>query len=176
MTDFSAIKAFAFDIDGVMTDGGILCDLQGELYRTFDAKDSFAVRMAAMNGYPVATITGGRSESIRQRMLGCGVPPEDIFLAARDKYVDFKKFFDFIKSFISKLCCFKNFGDDLPDIPVMQHCVGVAPSDAVAEVKEAAEYVSPFPGGKGCIRDTFEKVMKQQGRWNYDVQEYKRRF
>lgn len=173
MTDFSAIKAFAFDIDGVMTDGGILCDLQGELYRTFDAKDSFAVRMAAMNGYPVATITGGRSESIRQRMLGCGVPPEDIFLAARDKYVDFKKF---CERYGLEEGSVMFFGDDLPDIPVMQHCVGVAPSDAVAEVKEAAEYVSPFPGGKGCIRDTFEKVMKQQGRWNYDVQEYKRRF
>ncbi len=173
MTDFSAIKAFAFDIDGVMTDGGILCDLQGELYRTFDAKDSFAVRMAVMNGYPVATITGGRSESIRQRMLGCGVPPEDIFLAARDKYVDFKKF---CERYGLEEGSVMFFGDDLPDIPVMQHCVGVAPSDAVAEVKEAAEYVSPFPGGKGCIRDTFEKVMKQQGRWNYDVQEYKRRF
>lgn len=173
MTDFSAIKAFAFDIDGVMTDGGILCDLRGELYRTFDAKDSFAVRMAVMNGYPVATITGGRSESIRQRMLGCGVPPEDIFLAARDKYVDFKKF---CERYGLEEGSVMFFGDDLPDIPVMQHCVGVAPSDAVAEVKEAAEYVSPFPGGKGCIRDTFEKVMKQQGRWNYDVQEYKRRF
>ena len=58
MVDFKKIKAFAFDVDGVMTDGGILCDLEGELFRTFDAKDGFAIRMAIMNGYPVAVITG----------------------------------------------------------------------------------------------------------------------
>lgn len=53
MTDFKNIKAFTFDIDGVMTDGGILADLEGQLYRTFDAKDGFAVRMACLNGFPV---------------------------------------------------------------------------------------------------------------------------
>lgn len=170
---FKEIKAFAFDIDGVMTDGGILCDLQGELYRTFDAKDSFAVRMAVMNGYPVGVITGGRSVSITQRMLGCGVPKEDIILAARDKYSDFKAFCERHGLEESSVMF---FGDDLPDIPVMNHCFGVAPSDAVQEVKDAAKMVSPFPGGKGCIRNTFELVMKSQGRWVYDVQEYKRRF
>ena len=61
MTDFKDIKAFAFDVDGVMTDGGILCDLEGQLFRTFDAKDGFAVRMAKLNGFPVAVITGGPS-------------------------------------------------------------------------------------------------------------------
>lgn len=66
MTDFKNIKAFTFDIDGVMTDGGILADLEGQLYRTFDAKDGFAVRMACLNGFPVGVITGGRSQSIRE--------------------------------------------------------------------------------------------------------------
>ena len=65
MVDFKKIKAFAFDIDGVMTDGGIFCNNEGDLFRTFDAKDGFAIRMAIMNGYPVAVITGGRSGSIR---------------------------------------------------------------------------------------------------------------
>ena len=65
--DFSKIKAFAFYVDGVFTDGGILCDLAGELYRTFDSKDGFGVRMATMKGYPSAIITGGRSGSIVAR-------------------------------------------------------------------------------------------------------------
>ena len=64
-----SIRAFAFDVDGVMTDGGILCDLEGQLYRNFDAKDGFGVRMATLNGYPVAVITGGNSGSIRRRRL-----------------------------------------------------------------------------------------------------------
>ena len=59
MVDFSEIRAFLFDVDGVFTDGGVLCDLKGELYRTFDAKDGFAVRMACMKPRMV------RSSSIR---------------------------------------------------------------------------------------------------------------
>ena len=75
------IKAFALDIDGVATDGGVLCSSDGDLLRTYDAKDGFALRMAVMNGYPVAIITGGSSESIRKRMVTSGVKPEDVFLA-----------------------------------------------------------------------------------------------
>ena len=60
------IKAFALDIDGVFTDGSILCTTEGDLLRVYDAKDGFAIRMAVMNGYPVGIITGGSSESIRK--------------------------------------------------------------------------------------------------------------
>ena len=72
------IKAFVFDVDGVFTDGGILADLNGELYRTFDAKDSFAIRMAMMRGYKLGIITGGRSESIPKRFLQCGILPAEV--------------------------------------------------------------------------------------------------
>ena len=74
MPDLKKIRAFAFDVDGVMTEGGILCDLDGNLFRVFDAKDGFAIRMASMKGYPVGVITGGRSTSIRERFRGSGVP------------------------------------------------------------------------------------------------------
>ena len=76
---WSRIRAFVFDVDGVLTDGGILAHPSGELFRTFDAKDGFAFRMAAMHGYHLAIITGGRAESIRKRFLTCGVAPEDGF-------------------------------------------------------------------------------------------------
>ena len=56
---FLKIKAFAFDVDGVLTDGGILADLNGELYRTFDSKDGMGLRMAMMKGFHLAIITGG---------------------------------------------------------------------------------------------------------------------
>ena len=92
MNDFKNIKAFTFDIDGVMTDGGILADLEGQLYRTFDAKDGFAVRMASLNGFPVGVITGGRSQSIRARFSTNGINPEDIYLGSRNKIEDFEDF------------------------------------------------------------------------------------
>mgnify|MGYP002859192478 CR=1 FL=1 len=169
-----SIRAFAFDVDGVMTDGGILCDLEGQLYRNFDAKDGFGVRMATLNGYPVAVITGGNSGSIRRRFISCGVPPEDIYLGSRDKIRDFNHF---CKKYGLAPEEVMYFGDDLPDIEVIEACgIGVCPSDAVEEVRQAADWVSDFPGGKGCIRDAFEKVMKAQGRWIFNVSGYKSKF
>ena len=53
---FKKIRAFAFDVDGVMTDGGIFANNDGSLFRTFDAKDAFGLRMAAMNGYILCAI------------------------------------------------------------------------------------------------------------------------
>ena len=113
------IKAFLFDVDGVFTDGGLLADLQGEFYRTFNSKDGFAVRMAVMHGYHVGIITGGRSESIRKRFLACGFQYEDIYLNARNKMVDFE---DFCSKHGLKPEEVMYLGDDIPDIPVMVAC------------------------------------------------------
>ena len=173
-TTLKKIKAFAFDVDGVLTDGGLLADLNGEFYRVFDAKDGMALRMASMKGYKLAIITGGRSESIRKRVVTSGVKPEDVYLRSRDKIEDFEDF------------CRKNdlqpeevmyFGDDLPDIPVLKACgCGVCPADAVQEAKDAADYVSDRPGGKLCVRQTIEKVMKAQGKWEVDLDIYHKMF
>ena len=174
MADFTRIKAFAFDVDGVVTDGGILCDLEGNLIRTYDAKDGFAIRMAVMNGYPVAVITGGRSGSIRQRFIASGVSPEDVYLGSRDKIHDFN---DFCTRYGLDASEVMFFGDDIPDIAVIEACgCGVCPADAVEEVRDAADFVSPYPGGKGCLRHAMESVMKSQDRWHYDVQTYKKLF
>ena len=69
------------------------------------------------------------------------------------------------------------FGDDLPDIDVLKACgIGVAPADAVAEAMEAADYVSPYKGGHGCVRNAIEAVMKAQGIWKLDNALYKKLF
>ena len=168
------IKAFVFDVDGVFTDGGILADLNGELYRTFDAKDSFAIRMAMMRGYKLGIITGGRSESIPKRFLQCGILPEDVYLGSRDKIEDFEDFcrkYDLVPEEIMYM------GDDLPDVPVMKYCgCGVAPSDAVEEALEAADYICTKPGGRGSVREIVQMIMKVQGTWELDVQDYKKKF
>ena len=172
--DLLKIKAFAYDIDGVATDGSILCIPGGDLLRVYDAKDSFAVRMATMNGYPVAVITGGSSVTIRERLGTTGLKPEDVFLHCRNKMDDFRQFCERYALQPEEVMY---FGDDVPDIEVLRACgCGVCPSDAVEEVKEAADYVSPFPGGKGCLRDTIEKVMRAQGRWIFDTDVYKKKF
>ena len=168
------IRAFAFDVDGVLTDGGIFAHSSGELFRTFDSKDGFAFRMAAMHGYHLAIITGGRAESIRKRFLTCGVAPEDVYLGSRGKIKDFN---DFCSRHGLASDEVMYFGDDIPDIPVMKACgVGVCPSDAVEEVLEAADYISPCAGGKRLARNTIEKVMKLHGTWQLDIALYEQRF
>ena len=127
-----------------------------------------------MHGYHLGIITGGRSESIRKRFQTCGVKPEDVYLGSRDKMEDFS---DFCSRHGLRpeevLYC----GDDLPDAPVMQACgCGACPADAVPEVREIADYVSPHAGGHGFARFIIEMVMKLQGTWQLDVQEYKRKF
>ena len=168
------IKAFVFDVDGVLTDGGILSTVEGELYRTFDSKDGFGFRMAYMHGYHLGIITGGKSESIRMRFRTCGVPSEDVYMNSRKKIDDFEDFCS-RHSLVPEEVMY--FGDDLPDIPVMTACgCGVCPQDAVDEVKEIADYISPRPGGKGCAREAIERVMKLQGTWKLDVQDYRKKF
>lgn len=174
MTRYKDIRAFAFDVDGVFTDGGILCDLQGELYRTFDAKDSFAVRMAVMRGYGVAIITGGRSRSITQRFLTCGVKEEDIYLGSRIKA---EQLADFCGRHGYSAGEVLFIGDDIPDIECMKLCgIGFCPADASIEVQRIADEMSEFSGGYGCVREAVTKVMKARGDWEFDAHLYKKMF
>lgn len=172
--DFSKIKAFAFDVDGVFTDGGVFCNLDGELFRTFDSKDGFSIRMATMYGYPVGIITGGRSGSIRARFRSCGVEPEDVYLGSRKKI---EQFDDFCKRHSLSRDEVLYAGDDLPDIEVLVKCgIGACPADAVQEVKDASDYISTRNGGKCFVRELVEAVMRSQGRWVFDADAFKAKY
>ena len=168
------IKAFAFDIDGVATDGGVFCNSDGDLLRTYDAKDGFAIRMAVLNGYPVAVITGGSSERIRKRMATSGVKPEDVFLHCRNKI---EQFTQFCERYNLKPEDIMYFGDDIPDVEcIMAAGCGVAPADAVPEAIEAADWVTEHKGGKGCLREAIEGTLRAQGKWVFDAVAYKKKF
>ena len=157
MVDFSKIKGLTFDVDGVMTD-----------------KDSFGLRMAQMAGIHLAVITGGTSPSLTQRFRKCGVREEDIYLHSRDKIRDFRAFcakYGLSPEDVAYV------GDDLPDVETIRAAgLGVTPADGVAEAREAADFVSPFPGGKGCIRDLVERILKAQGKWNLDIDAYVKQY
>lgn len=164
------IKAFAFDVDGVFTDGTVIATPSGDLLRMHNAKDGFGLRMAVLKGYGTAIITGGYSESIIKRFLGVGIKESDIYLKSRDKVPDF---YDYCKRNSLKPEEVAFVGDDLPDIPILKVCgLAVCPADAVPEVKEVCDYVSMFGGGKGCVRDVVEQVLKVQGKWVFDPVAY----
>ncbi|MCK9305718.1 MAG: 3-deoxy-D-manno-octulosonate 8-phosphate phosphatase [Bacteroidales bacterium] len=166
----SGIKAFAFDVDGVFTDGSVLVTENGDLLRMHNAKDGFSVRMAVMMGYPVAIITGGVSSSIVSRFLQLGVDRKDIYTGSHVKLPDFMDFCNRHKLSPKEVLF---MGDDIPDIPVLMECgLPSAPSDAVTGVREICDYISLYPGGKCCVRDIIEQTLRIQGKWNLSLVAY----
>lgn len=165
MTNFKeglkAVKAFVFDVDGVLSMPEVYLHPSGELMRSMNTKDGYALQYAVKRGYPVAIITGGKSENVALRFRGLGIT--DIYLASSYKPDDFE---DFLFKYDLKPEEVLYMGDDLPDYEVMKKAgVPCCPADAVEEIKAAAHYISPFPGGKGCGRDVIEQVLRLHGRW-----------
>lgn len=171
--DLKKVRALVFDVDGIFTDGGIYA-IDGDLLRKFEAKDCMATRIAYMNGFKTGIITGGISKTIEQRMVKCGFDKEDIYLGVRKKT---EAFDDFCQRHNLSADQVMYCGDDLPDIPVLKKCgFAACPSDAVAEVKEAVDYVSEYAGGRFFVRNIVEAVLKSQGKWYLDDDEYKKIF
>jgi 3-deoxy-D-manno-octulosonate 8-phosphate phosphatase (KDO 8-P phosphatase) len=120
------VKAFAFDVDGVFSHN-VLLHPSGEIMRSMNIKDGFAVQYAIKKGYPIAIITGGRSEAVRERFKNLGVT--DIYLSSACKIDDFE---DFANKYQIEPRDILYMGDDLPDYEIMKR-VGVptCPADAV---------------------------------------------
>lgn len=162
--DLRKVKAFAFDIDGVFTDGTLLIHPSGEMLRTQNTRDGYAVQLAVKLGYPVAIISGGRGDSMIPRFRSLGIT--DIYLGSHDKVDDF---IDFCFKYSIEPQNVLYMGDDIPDLGVMQRAgMAACPSDAAPEVREAAHYISDKTGGKGCVRDVIEQVLRLNGKWLND--------
>jgi 3-deoxy-D-manno-octulosonate 8-phosphate phosphatase (KDO 8-P phosphatase) len=158
------IKAFVFDVDGVLTDGRLLISESGELLRTMNAKDGYALKTALNNGYLVCIITGGKNDGVKSRLEGLGIT--DVFLNAHDKMVQLDQYM--LKHGL-KAEQILYMGDDMPDVPALEF-VGLAtcPQDAIPEVKSVCDYISHKKGGDACVRDVIEQVMKVHGKWNVE--------
>jgi len=161
------ITTLIFDVDGVLTDGTITVTTSGEMLRTMNIKDGYALKTAVNKGFHVCIISGGTNEGVRLRLKGLGIT--DIYLGAHNKIEQLNEYAE--KHQIN----FKNvlyMGDDIPDHPVMK-LVGLpcCPQDAVQEIKAISKYVSHKNGGKGAVRDVIEQVLKVQGKWhgNFDA-------
>ena len=157
----NGITTFILDVDGVLTDSSVHITSTGEMLRTMNIRDGYAMKAAVESGYRVCIISGGSNEGVRIRLQNLGIT--DIHLAAPDKVLTFREY-----------CAHYNLqpeevlymGDDIPDYHVMK-LVGIAacPQDSVPEIKSVSAYVSHKNGGHGAVRDVIEQVMKVQGKW-----------
>ncbi len=157
-------EAFVFDVDGVMTDGGIIPTPDGDFIRRYDAKDGYALAYAVKLGYKVCIIRGGRGRTLehRLRMLGIG----EYHLDCMDKIAT-------LRAFMAREGLDPRYviymGDDIPDLECMREVgIPVCPADAASEAIEAARYVSEFRGGHGAVRDIVEQVLRARGDWARD--------
>ena len=156
-----AIRAFVFDFDGVMTDGSVWTYGDGETVRCCNTKDGYAIHYAVKKGYTIAIISGATSASIDNRMHALGV--EQCYTGCANKIATYERFLATNGLRAEEVLC---MGDDVPDYPMLRRAgVSACPADAAVEIKELVDYVSLFGGGKGCVRDVIEQVMRLQGNW-----------
>ncbi len=155
------IKAFIFDFDGVISDGGVWIVNEDLQLRKGNVKDGYALQYAIKKGYKIAVISGGRCQSITARMKLLGV--HDVFLQSSSKIEVFQKY---ITDNQLKKEEILYMGDDIPDYPVMlESGVATCPADAAEEIKAVADYISFAKGGEGCVRDIIEQVLRLHGNW-----------
>ncbi|MCR5645182.1 MAG: HAD hydrolase family protein [Bacteroidales bacterium] len=155
------VTTFIFDYDGVMTDGTVYMDSNGDPLRTSNVKDGYALQLVGKLGYHVAVITGAVVTNITRRLNMLGV--KDVFIGVPDKVLKLEEYIA-ENHLAPEQIVF--MGDDIPDLKVMQR-VGVAacPADAAEEVKSISRFISERPGGHGCVRDIIEQTLKAQGKW-----------
>ena len=157
----NTIKNFVFDIDGVFTNGLITVDSLGNESRSFSTKDGIAVKYAIEIGYNIAIISGAKNEGIRLRLNRLGV--KDVFLGSNNKVKDLE---NYLKNNNLSKDDTVYMGDDIPDIsPMLVAGLSTCPFDAVPQVRDVSDYISPIKGGHGCVRDIIEQTLKVQNNW-----------
>ena len=158
------ISTFIFDYDGVLSDGSIITLDDGEAYRTTNVKDGYALQLARKKGYRIAVISGARADCMMHRLTALQIT--DVFLGIENKLKTFHAYLDEHGLDPSHVLF---MGDDIPDYEVMLAAgVSSCPSDAAEEIKKVSHYISHFEGGRGCVRDVIEQVLKVQGKWMND--------
>ncbi|AMM51282.1 MULTISPECIES: KdsC family phosphatase [Hymenobacteraceae] len=161
LPDFRNISTFIFDVDGVLTDGTLMCFSTGEQARSFNIKDGYAIKHALKKGYRVAIISGRNEPGVRKRLEQLDI--KDIYLGVENK-LDTCQNYLYYYGIEPETVVF--MGDDMPDLEVMEYCgISACPADAAIDICDISQYVAAAEGGKGAARELIEMVMKLQKRW-----------
>ncbi|MCF0190338.1 MAG: HAD-IIIA family hydrolase [Marinilabiliaceae bacterium] len=163
--ELTQVRAFAFDVDGVLSQTQVPMYPNGEPMRTANIKDGYAIQLAVKMGYHIAIITGGNTEAIRVRFSNLGV--QDIYMGQSNKVSAYESW-KTKKGLTDEQVLY--MGDDMPDLPLLKRAgVPTCPVDAATDVKSVCHYISPYKGGECCVRDVVEQVLRVNGDWGKDL-------
>ncbi len=153
------IKLIAFDVDGVLTDGGIIYDNSGMEIKRFNVKDGQIISHLKANGFIVGAITGRNSQVVKNR---CQELKLDFhFHGSHDKLIQYNKIKEEYNLEDDQIAY---IGDDIIDLPILTRCgLSATPNDARVYMKKYADYVTPSKGGDGALRDLADMILEEQG-------------
>jgi 3-deoxy-D-manno-octulosonate 8-phosphate phosphatase (KDO 8-P phosphatase) len=162
------IKLLLLDVDGVLSDGRIVVDNEGEEMKYFDARDGHGIRLLARAGIEVGLLTGRSSRVVshRARDLGIRMVYQKVFnkVDAYQKIKRRKRLTDLEVAYV---------GDDIVDLPVLRRVgLSIAVRDAWEGLKNKVDYVTEQKGGRGAVREVVEMLLHAQGKWGEVTKSY----
>jgi 3-deoxy-D-manno-octulosonate 8-phosphate phosphatase (KDO 8-P phosphatase) len=161
---FAQIKTFIFDVDGVLTDGSVHLLASGERFRTVHIHDTYAIEQALKAGFRVGILSSSNADGVRNWLVNMNV--KDIFMGGPTNQ-KVNAYLGYIAREGLNESEILYMGDDLPDHTILSRpaVLSTCPADAISEIKEICQYISPNAGGRGAARDVLEQVLKAQGKW-----------
>ena len=155
------VKVVFLDVDGVLTDGGLFMNGDGELIKRFNSLDGHGLKLLRRAGVEVAVITGRDSPALRTRLAELGVT--QAFYKIENKLEKAELVLKALNLNWQQACA---MGDDWPDLPMMQRsALSCAPANAHTEVRALAHYVTPMAGGDGAVRQLCDLLLTASGRY-----------
>ena len=156
-----AIELLLLDVDGVLTDGGIIYGDDSVELKVFHVRDGSGLKLWHRAGKRSALISGRSSRVVEVRAAELAIAV--VLQGASDKWPAYQRILKEMHVRPEQVCC---VGDDIPDLPLLRRCgLAVAVADACPEAREDAHYVTRAAGGRGAIRETIELILRCQGRW-----------
>lgn len=163
-----ALKLLILDVDGVLTDGRLFFDQQGQEYKCFHARDGHGIKLLRQSGVEVAVISGRNSASVALRMQSLGV--EHVYQGHENKRQAFQEILQILQLKPEQAA---HVGDDVLDLPIMtQAGFAVAVADANFAVKHYADWCTEASGGQGAVREVCDLIMQVQGTFESVLKTY----
>ncbi len=162
------IKLLLLDVDGVLTNGQIVYDSQGNESKAFDVKDGHGLKMVQRAGIQVGIITGRSSDVVRKRAAELGI--DILYQGAHRKlepYLEILSEQNLTDDQVAYV------GDDIVDLPILQR-VGFSATvaDAVPDVFPCVDYIATRPGGGGAVREICDLLLRASGQWDEITKRY----